>query len=153
MFNKLKKKEVNKKNKVLFGFSIQTNPSERQNAYNYFTSNGLFEEIKIKINSKRYLNLLKTYKFVASPQGNGLDCHRTWEAIYLGVIPIVKKSVAMEYFAENGLPIWIVDDWAYLDFINEDILEMKYKGFCSRSSNKEIIFMDYWLKKIKESIQ
>ncbi len=32
------------------------------------------------------------YAFVISPLGNGLDCHRTWEALALGCIPIVKKS-------------------------------------------------------------
>ena len=30
------------------------------------------------------------FAFVASPSGNGLDCHRTWEALLLRSIPIVK---------------------------------------------------------------
>ena len=30
-----------------------------------------------------------THRFVLSPPGHGLDCHRTWEAILLGAIPIV----------------------------------------------------------------
>ncbi len=29
------------------------------------------------------------YSFWLSPRGNGIDCHRTWEALYLDVIPIV----------------------------------------------------------------
>ena len=33
------------------------------------------------------------FAFVASPSGNGLDCHRTWEALLLRSIPIVKVSV------------------------------------------------------------
>jgi hypothetical protein len=32
------------------------------------------------------------YAFVASPYGGGPDCHRTWEALILGCIPIVKSS-------------------------------------------------------------
>ncbi len=32
------------------------------------------------------------YSFVLSPHGNGLDCHRTWEALLLGCIPVVKTS-------------------------------------------------------------
>jgi hypothetical protein len=32
------------------------------------------------------------YSFVLSPFGNGYDCHRTWEALLLGCIPIMKKS-------------------------------------------------------------
>ena len=29
------------------------------------------------------------YTFILSPAGIGLDCHRTWEALCLGCIPIV----------------------------------------------------------------
>ena len=29
------------------------------------------------------------YQYVLSPPGHGLDCHRTWEAMLLGAIPIV----------------------------------------------------------------
>ena len=32
------------------------------------------------------------YAFVISPHGGGYDCHRTWEALVLGCIPIVKTS-------------------------------------------------------------
>ena len=32
------------------------------------------------------------YAFVASPPGNGFDCHRTWEALVLGCIVIVQNS-------------------------------------------------------------
>ena len=31
------------------------------------------------------------YAFVLSPRGGGYDCHRTWEALLLGSIPIVKS--------------------------------------------------------------
>jgi hypothetical protein len=46
--------------------------------------------------------------FVISPRGNGLDCHRTWEALPLRSIPIVKRSALDELHA--GFPIAIVDD-------------------------------------------
>jgi hypothetical protein len=50
------------------------------------------------------------YAFVASPHGGGLDCHRTWEALVLGCIPIVRKSGLEPLYA--GLPVLTVDDWA-----------------------------------------
>jgi hypothetical protein len=31
----------------------------------------------------------RQYPLWLSPRGNGLDCHRTWEALYLDAIPIV----------------------------------------------------------------
>lgn len=49
------------------------------------------------------------YAFVLSPFGNGMDCHRTWEALLCGCIPIVRSSVFDELF--EGLPVLIVDKW------------------------------------------
>jgi len=49
------------------------------------------------------------HAFVISPRGNGLDCHRTWEALLLRSIPIVKRSSLDEL--HSGFPIAIVDDW------------------------------------------
>jgi hypothetical protein len=51
-----------------------------------------------------------TYAFVASPSGVGFDCHRTWEALVLGCIPIVKHSPLDPLYAD--LPVLIVDDWS-----------------------------------------
>jgi hypothetical protein len=36
-----------------------------------------------------YLYELSQHKYALCPRGNGLDCHRFWECIYLNVIPIV----------------------------------------------------------------
>ena len=38
-----------------------------------------------------WLNI-KKFTFVLSPFGNGMDCHRTWEALSLGSIPIIKGN-------------------------------------------------------------
>jgi hypothetical protein len=49
------------------------------------------------------------YPFVLSAAGNGLDCHRTWELLYLGNIVITKTSSLDKLF--EGLPVVIVQDW------------------------------------------
>ena len=58
--------------------------------------------------TQTWLNMLE-YAFVLSPFGNGMDCHRTWEALLCGCIPIVRSSVFNELF--DGLPVLIVDRW------------------------------------------
>ncbi len=45
--------------------------------------------------------------FVLSLAGNGLDCHRTWEALYLGSLVVTKSSPLDPLFA--GLPVVIVE--------------------------------------------
>ncbi len=68
--------------------------------------------------SERMSNLadsyLKSYKYCVSPEGNGIDCYRTWEALYMKTIPICKRSILVEEFAKT-FPIYIVDDWKDLD--------------------------------------
>ena len=54
--------------------------------------------------------VMKEYAYVLSPFGNGMDCHRTWEALLCGCIPIVRSSVFDELFA--GLPVLIVKNWS-----------------------------------------
>ena len=56
-----------------------------------------------------YRELVSKSQFVLSPPGNGADCHRTWEAIYLGAIPIVHKDFWP--FSHLDLPVLVVDDW------------------------------------------
>ena len=49
------------------------------------------------------------YPFVLSAKGIGLDCHRTWELLYLGCIVITTASSLDPLF--EGLPVVIVRDW------------------------------------------
>ena len=60
-----------------------------------------------KISHTEYLNYLSRSKFVVSPPGNGADCHRTWEAILMGAIPIVWYNPALSSLYAN-LPVLIV---------------------------------------------
>lgn len=86
-----------------------------------------------------YLLDLAQAKFVLSPRGNGLDCHRTWEALLMGAIPIVKTSSLDPLFA--NLPVLIVKDWSE---INKDFLEKKYIEMQQMNFQMEKIYFDYW---------
>jgi hypothetical protein len=52
---------------------------------------------------------LGEYLYWFSPFGNGLDCHRTWEAIYTGSVPIVPRSVLDSFYDLGDLPVLVVD--------------------------------------------
>ena len=57
-----------------------------------------------------YLQELAQAYFCVSPRGNGIDCHRTWEALYLRTIPIVTRSILTDHHAD--LPMIVLDDWS-----------------------------------------
>lgn len=57
-----------------------------------------------------YLEQMSRYTFAASPRGNGPDCYRTWEAIALGVFPIVISNPNLDPLYQD-LPVLIVPNW------------------------------------------
>jgi len=150
-FKKLQAKIINhpplRKDKIFFNFSISTNPEERGPAKEYFLVHPLMETVERFMTPRRHSKILTTYKFVASPPGHAIESCRTWEALYLDTIPIVKDFVAMRYFKSLGLPIWIVRDWKELEGLTEKDLAEKYTSIMVNSS-KEALYMDFWKKKI-----
>jgi hypothetical protein len=65
-----------------------------------------------------YWDLHTEFAFEVSPQGNGLDCFRTWEDLALGTIPIVRTSPLDQLYRQHGLPVAIVNDWAEITEVN-----------------------------------
>ena len=94
-----------------------------------------------------YRKLLNDSYFVISPPGNGIDCHRTWEAFYHKTIPVIERKFYL--FEHLNLPVFVVD--SIEDFLILSSREKKeiYKNiFQSRYEN---IFMQWWLDLIKYS--
>lgn len=89
-------------------------------------------------------NMVK-YVFSLSPLGNGLDCHRTWEILALGSIPIVKKSTNDPLYKD--LPVLIVDEWSD---INENLLKDTINKFKNTKFNMDKTTNKYWVDLIRE---
>jgi hypothetical protein len=45
------------------------------------------------------------------PQGNGVDCHRNWEVLYLKRVPIMKRTAYLQELYKDYPVLW-VDDYA-----------------------------------------
>jgi len=100
---------------LLQAFSLHTNPKERGECIRVAQQLGV-TTLKTGKTSE-YRRALSESKFVLSPAGNGFDCHRTWEAMYLGAIPIVKREFWP--FVAINLPVLQVDEWE--DLLNLDL--------------------------------
>lgn len=86
-----------------------------------------------------YLQDVAASKFVLSPRGAGLDTFRTWEALYMGSIPVVRTSSLDILF--EGLPVLIIDNWEEID---EQFLNEKYAEFSKKAYNWEKLSPKYW---------
>jgi hypothetical protein len=80
------------------------------------------------------------YAFVVSPLGNGLDCHRTWEALCIGCIPIVKTSPLDSLYED--LPVLIVQNWYD---ISKELLEKTIEEFKNKKFNYDKLLLKYWV--------
>lgn len=87
-----------------------------------------------------YNNMIN-YSFVLSPFGNGIDCIRTFEALCLGCIVIMKKSF-LDIIYED-LPILIVNEW---EDINEKLLNDTLILYSKKQFNYDKLKINYWIK-------
>jgi hypothetical protein len=84
------------------------------------------------------------YAFVTSPSGAGMDCHRTWEALALGCVPIVKRSSMSDVF--DGLPVLVVDDWSQ---VNPAYLQEQAKRLQEQVFDYSKLLLQYWLSQFQ----
>jgi len=120
---------------------------DRCDAIKSIDKNLVFYQSKILTREETWLNQSK-YAFVISPHGNGLDCHRTWEALLLGCIPIVKKSGISQLFED--LPVLEIDNWKDIsaDLLNETLNHFKNRELHFQF-HYEKLTLEYWINKIK----
>ena len=90
-----------------------------------------------------YMKEMSRYKFSLSPPGYGPDCYRTYEALLVGSIPIVKSSHLDALYAD--LPVLLINDWHE---ITEEFLEKAYKKMTKKKYAIEKLFMQYWIQEI-----
>ena len=93
---------------VFFNFSLHTNASARNLCYTALLSKGLSFTPTLPLQT--YVNVLASHKYVICPPGNGVDCHRIWETLMVGGIPILLRSVFTEIIAEE-IPCILLDSW------------------------------------------
>jgi hypothetical protein len=120
-----------KTNLVYCNYDIYTNFKDRSYCIDQLKQNSFIDFEFTKLSFEDYLRKLSTYKYVISPPGNSVDCHRIWESMYVKTIPICMKSIPLVYFKDA--PILFINDWRY---ITPELLNEKYTTLISRDTQK-----------------
>ena len=126
-----------KERMVYANFDIDTNFTERSKCLKEITKNGV--KISSRVPFKNFLEEIAKSYFVVSPNGNGIDCHKLWESIYLKSIPIVTESINVKNFKD--LPIYVLKDWS--DFRIEDLNVDVYKKIWNNFDRKKLNTLKY----------
>ena len=113
----------NKTKKTYFHFSIHTNKTVREICFNI-----LKNTIEWLPNIEPTDNLLRlaSYEFCICPEGNGVDCHRIWEALYLKVVPVMINSPFVTTLLRNNIPIVVLNSWDEYIIIEKDLQYSKF---------------------------
>lgn len=132
--------EVERTELVYMNFNPGTNPI-RQQIYDSLKDKDFINKEMIGNGGdyKNYLMNLKKHKFVISPPGNGIDCHRNWEAIYCGCIPIVLDS----YFCEN-----VFKDMNVIKLEKYELLNLEINKSKSENKSTKKLYQYYWKETI-----
>jgi hypothetical protein len=128
-----------------YHFSMKTKyGKDRQDAYQEVPRELVYYE-PIHIERLHSWEKQIEYAFVISPHGNGLDCHRLWEALVLGCIPIVKTSGIDALY--KGLPVLILQSWSDL---NLNLLSTTVNTFKNTSFQYEKLELSYWIEQFRK---
>jgi hypothetical protein len=135
------------RNLAYMNHSIKTNPLERKVLYDLFNDKKWVTKRHGSNGEKfeRYIHQMYNHKFIFSPEGNGIDTIRTWEALYMGTIPIEKRNLNNRFYTD--LPICFVDSW---EQVTEEFLNKEYKRIKATEYNLDKLQFKYWANKIME---
>jgi hypothetical protein len=112
--------------KVFSDFSVSPGSMQRRYLIDALHGCPHVDFLERRVPQQAIWELYSQYPLVLSTEGNGLDCHRTWELLYLGCIVITKTSPLNPLY--EGLPVIVVDDWGHvwdLDLLEREVKKLK----------------------------
>ena len=127
----------------------RTYGESRADIHGLLVGNPLVEFLPRRLPQTRLLEHYSRHSFVVSPHGGGLDCYRTWEALWMGAIPIVKRS-GIDYLYRD-LPVAILDDWREIAPSRlqawRDELAPRFQG----QRLREVLSMSHWRGQLRQA--
>jgi len=136
---------------------ININPSTydlRQELLQEFMNNFSWKKTLSKNKQyKEYVNELSLYRFCLCIRGNGLDTHRFWESLYLGVIPVIldyplfKLDYFIKYLKKSNIPCLIIKTNNFYEFVNNykpSYFNEELYNNINRSSWNDILKLKYY---------
>ena len=118
-----------------------TNPLRSQALVNF---KDIMDTPNRKLRRSEYFVSMMNSKFTLSPPGRGEDCHRTWEAILLSSIPIVRPSGIAKLFL--NAPVFVLKNWN-IDFNGSRAM---FLNFSPDSMSKKYAMAQFWFDRINK---
>ena len=98
------------------------------------------------INTNSHERMIRDSVFAISPPGNGIDCHRIWECLFLGTVPVVKYHESFSQF--KHLPILFVDNW---ECVTPAFLKGRVQSYIDKFKKIPELDLQFWKDKINNN--
>jgi len=136
--------QIGKHNNLVFSaISGSTDQRRRLSSVN---RNLILEKLKknnilnIYLEPTIFFDNLVSHKFTISPEGNGIDCHRHYEALIAGCIPIIEDNpLTIEKY--KSYPVLFTHDYSE---ITREYLEIKYKQMINKKYDFSKLFLSFY---------
>ena len=130
---------------LYINFQFYTN--ERARLFHLY-QNEKFATLERNVPFYNYVNGLLTHNCCLCPSGNGWDCYRTLECLYLGCIPILEINLGTIFYNKLDVPICFMQNLESLrDFDYDEQLRNSHVNDRSKW-NLEKVSLSYWKKQI-----
>jgi hypothetical protein len=139
------------KMQVLANFHLNCTSGRRKKLYDLLKNNPCMYFQPGRMPRTEMWKLQKKFAFNFSPIGNGLDCHRTWESLILGQIPIVERTGTPLDDLHEQFPVVVIDD---VSEINEKNLKKWYNKYFKQLDEdlEKRLTNDYWVGLIEKKM-
>lgn len=131
---------IDRPTSCLASFRVSTNPNVRIPLRSEIARSDV-DWLEPSNDQRAYLVKLKQSRFVISPKGNGPDCHRTWEALYWGCVPVIEEGTLAPSLSSE-LPVVEVND--FREFLQLDSESRNELGKRALAKSAEKAWMNYW---------
>ena len=141
---------------VLFCINTHTDQTRRPHPHHYPNRISITNQLQQQNNipnesysSNTYFDILPQYKFVISPEGNGIDCHRHYEALIAGCIPIIEDNpnIKNKY---KGCPVLYTTDYSE---ITETYLIQQYEQMIDQTYDFAPLFLSNYPPETQREIK
>ncbi len=139
-----------KEMKIFSNFHINLNSERREELYRRLKDSDIFHFQTGPLSRLDTWREQKKCSFVFSPAGVGMDCHRTYEALLLGCIPIVESGFLDEFY--KNFPVVVINR---VDELTRDNL-IKWEVLLRPEFNSELdekLKSRYWLDMIRKTAE
>ena len=148
---------------ALISFSIGTNESMRkpflkQALLNPYSKILMFPSRYLDNNNfkqKKYFDATLECSFIVCPEGNGIDTHRFWECLYLGLVPVILEESLLpcyERLIDFGFNICVlpnVESISSHDFAVQS-KQIRLNNWQNNYFNP--LHIQFWVKQIKSHV-